>query len=425
MSALQALLEKTFFSPIFIEVFRVLFLTSFVWLPLILALLLWNLWLTYRRTDYVIKQGTVLLEIKIPQIIEKSPKAMEIFLTALYQTGSATYLEVYFGGKIRPWFSFEIVSLGGDVRFFIWTFSKFRRLIEAQIYAQYPNVEVYEATEDYAKKFHYDPSQTTLWGTYFRLVKPDAYPIKTYIDYGLDKDPDEELKIDPMTSILEYLGSMRKGEQVWFQILIQAHKSEGLGEGRLFKRPDWRTDAAEEIKNIKRKAGIDVDKDGPQSLLGLTKGEQDTIAAIERSMDKYAFETMVRAFYIATNETFDPVGITGLIGSFRQYSAREFNEVKIARYTDLTDLGKDIATVSLVPKSWQLSYRRSLERKMLDAFQRRSFFQPPYRNYHAKAFILTTEELATIYHFPGQVAATPTMARIPSKKAQPPSNLPI
>jgi hypothetical protein len=39
--------------------------------------------------------------------------------------------------------------------------------------------------------------------------------------------------------------------------------------------------------------------------------------------------------------------------------------------------------------------------------------------------ILNTEELATIFHFPGQVAGTPTLERVPSKKAEAPSNLPI
>jgi hypothetical protein len=41
------------------------------------------------------------------------------------------------------------------------------------------------------------------------------------------------------------------------------------------------------------------------------------------------------------------------------------------------------------------------------------------------SFILNTEELATLYHFPGQVAATPSFKRISSTKAEAPTNLPI
>ncbi|MEK7105917.1 MAG: hypothetical protein AAB895_00990, partial [Patescibacteria group bacterium] len=40
-------------------------------------------------------------------------------------------------------------------------------------------------------------------------------------------------------------------------------------------------------------------------------------------------------------------------------------------------------------------------------------------------YILSTEELATIFHLPGRVSETPTFTRIESKKAEPPSNLPI
>jgi hypothetical protein len=40
-------------------------------------------------------------------------------------------------------------------------------------------------------------------------------------------------------------------------------------------------------------------------------------------------------------------------------------------------------------------------------------------------FILNIEELATLYHFPGEVAATPSLPRIDSVKGSSPSNLPI
>ena len=65
------------------------------------------------------------------------------------------------------------------------------------------------------------------------------------------------------------------------------------------------------------------------------------------------------------------------------------------------------------------------ERRLLDAYKRRSFFSYPYRNFHGKPFVLTTEELATIFHFPGKVAETPTFERIQSRKAEPPANLPV
>jgi hypothetical protein len=59
---------------------------------------------------------------------------------------------------------------------------------------------------------------------------------------------------------------------------------------------------------------------------------------------------------------------------------------------------------------------------MLDSYKRRSYFFYPYK---FTPLILTNEELATLYHFPGEVASTPGLPRIPSKRAQAPTNLPV
>ena len=53
-----------------------------------------------------------------------------------------------------------------------------------------------------------------------------------------------------------------------------------------------------------------------------------------------------------------------------------------------------------------------------------TYFTHPNKN-SGKAFILSTEELATIFHLPGRVVETPSFTRIESKKAEPPTNLPI
>jgi hypothetical protein len=400
-----------------------------LWLPIILGIIFFELWLDYVRTYFIIKQGHMLLEFKLPREINKSPKAMELFLTSLFQTGAASYRETYWDGKVRPWFSLELVSIEGQVHFYIWTPPKFKNLIEAQIYAQYPEVEVYEVP-DYTSWFKRDPEKYTFWGTQYKLSGKDPLPIKTYIDYGLDKDPKEEFKVDPLTSVLEFLGSMKQGEHVWIQILIQAHKAEGIKEGRLFKREDWKGDIKKEIEKVIKEAKgkpAEDDEEGA-SFTSLTPGQRDLLSSIERNSSKQPFECMMRAFYIAKKEVFNSIGITGVIGSVRQYNATGSNGFKLGKFTDHEDNGKDfLATFGWIPFVTDFMDRRrsGYENGMLDAYKQRGFFQNPYKNYRGKPFILTTEELATIYHFPGQVAATPTLSRVPSKKAQPPANLPI
>ncbi len=127
------------------------------------------------------------------------------------QSGAGNLGEAFIDGKTRPWFSCELASIGGYVHFYIWCSQvKFRNLVEAQLYAQYPNVEIVEA-DDYTKDFYFDPEKYIMYGLQYQFTKKsDVYPIKTYIDYGLDKDQKEEYKIDPITSVIEYLGFFKK-----------------------------------------------------------------------------------------------------------------------------------------------------------------------------------------------------------------------
>lgn len=403
------------FNPEFVETtLNLLFLTSPVWVPIFLLSLFLNLWLHYIRTKAIIKDGGVLLEIKLPREVLKSPLAMEIIITSLYLTGNSDYLQTYVSGKHRPWFSLEIISIEGNVRFFVWTKPKFRQLIESQFYAQYPGVEIYEA-EDYTKDVFINTEKTMLWGTTFKLRKPDIYPLKTYVDYGMDKEQEEEVKTDPITSVLEFLGSIKAGEQVWIQILIQAHRKMGPKDDATVNRSDWNDEAKKEIKKkIDEIRGSGSDEEGAIYRVP-TKGEREVIDAMERSLTKLPFEVGIRGFYIARKEAFDSIAITGLIGSFRQYSSQNLNELKLGKFTDFDYPWEDFIRIR----------RTARETKLLNAYKLRSFFQVPYRHLFTKPFILTTEELATIFHLPGQVASTPTLTKIPSRKSEAPANLPV
>jgi hypothetical protein len=293
----------------------------------------------------------------------------------------------------------------------------YRNRVEAQLYAQFPNIEVHEVP-DYTLGIHRDPSRLSIgWFGQFALTKADAYPIKTYIDYGLDKDPKEELKNDPIVSVLEFLGNLKKGEQAWIQILIQGHSKEGLKYVRLFEKPDWKKDVEKEIKDILKKGLFKPEDDKTtDSTKHLSQGQRDVIAAIERTSGKTAFDTMIRATYFAEKEAFNPSNIGGIIGAMTQYNSSGLNGFRPGFSTGTYEY------------PWQDLFKKKraeAEVKLLEAYKRRSFFNPPFKNFHGKAFILTTEELATLFHFPGTVAATPTLPRIPSKKSEAPSNLPI
>lgn len=399
------------------DILNIAWVTLPIWGTAVLIRLWFHFYITYKQRRFINKQGSILLEIKIPREIPRSPQAMEMFLNNLYNVFPGNLIKVYGEGAIRPWFSLEIVSLGGAVHFYIWMPAGFRKLVESQLYAQFPGVEVSEA-KDYSLEVIHDPKKYNFgWFGQVGLTKADAYPIKTYIDYELDKDPKEEYKHDPLVSLLEFMGSLRKGEQAWVQILIQGHTKEGLRFGRIFTKPDWKKDVENEIKEIVKKATLKTEDQKMPTVLNLTKGQQEVIASMERHVNKWAFDTMIRATYFAERDVFSGINIGGLLGSFRQFSSITLNGLR------------PIWMCGFEYPAWQdfKGIRKMQnERLILEAYKRRSFFNPPFKNFHNKPFIMTTEELATLYHFPSiEVAATPTLTRIPSKKAEAPANLPI
>ncbi len=410
--------SSLFTFDIFLKVLKVLYDFLPLWMPILLFIIFFEIWTRYIRAKFIAKEGSVLLEIKPPREVTKSPAAMEVVLTSLFVEGKNNFLDAYVTGKTRPWFSLELVSIGGQVKFFIWTRPKFRRLIEAQIYAQYPGVEIYEA-EDYTKDYFYPENRPRggpppIWGTHFKLTKDDVYPIKTYVDYGLDKDPKEEFKVDPMTAVLEFLGSIKRGEQVWIQILIQAHRKEGITDYRFTKKGDWTGGGKEEIQDLLDKLKSETD-DGGTRYRQPTEGEREIISALERSMTKYPFEVCIRALYVTELEAFNPIGITSLIGSVRQYSSPHLNGFKLGKFTSLDYPWQDF-------RGKRSAY---FQKKFLSAYKQRSYFQAPYKHLGCDPYILNTEELATIFHFPGSVASTPTIQKTMSKKGEAPPNLPI
>jgi len=334
---------------------------------------------------------------------------MEVVLAVLYQSGAGEWYEQLLTGRVMNWFSLELVSLGGSVHFFIRTPQLFKGLVESQIYSQYPSVEIYEVP-DYTRYVNYKKENTEweMWGQEYKLKKEDAYPIKTYVDFGLDKEgaKDEE-KVDPITPTLEFFGSLEQDEQLWLQILIQPAKARAGVPGKWWKKCNWRDEGQNLIDRIIEKSRL------PSGDFKLTPTNEEIIKALERNISKLGFDCGIRTIYWAKKtREFDSSKIKALLGLFTQYNSNTLNAFGVA-FT----IGFDFP--------WQ-DFRdiRTKEQKqrLFNAYKRRSYFYPPRK---CKPFVLNMEELATIYHFPGQVAETPTFGRIESRKGEPPSNLPI
>ncbi|MFZ2484603.1 MAG: hypothetical protein WAX80_02720 [Minisyncoccia bacterium] len=411
-------LISLFQDDLYIKVGKTIFSIWPIWLPVILGTTFFHSWVTYVRRNWLRGQGYVLLEIKIPKDVSKSPAAMELVLQGIWENANiSTPADAFWEGKMREWFSLEIVSIGGEVKFFIWAFPRWKKIIESRIYAQYPGAEVMEV-EDYALKLNYVYNQNYVWGITTELVKPDPYPIKTYIEYELDKskgDEQEEI-VDPITPMLEYLGTLGSHETACIQIMIRAHAKENYLYGRIRPKDDWKASIKTEIKKIiEEEALIKGEKDKPASMLALTDEQKATIKAIERNAGKLAFDTMIRMLYIAPQDNYEKTRGIGLIGSTRQFGSQNLNGIKPDWFSGLTHSWQDFNDIN----------KKTRLRTLVDAYKRRSFFEAPYKHLNGKPYVLTTEEVATVFHFPGTVATTPTLSRVPSKKGEAPANLPV
>ncbi len=393
---------------------KIIILILIIFFPMVFTMAAINTYLTYKRVSFILNQESTVIEIKIPKNVNKPLIAMELLLESFHQPGGeGGLIDKWRNGKTRPWFSLEMVSFEGEIRFFIWMRKEWRRHIESAVYSQYPDAEIYEV-EDYVKYIPFDLNKYIYWGCEFKLTKPDPYPIKTYVDYGLDKETKEEYVVDPINSILEFLASVNKGEYVWIQIMARAHKKEKKKPGTFFKKVDWKEEGEQIIKKIKKDNAPSGSMDNSENPpLNLTSWQAETLRSIERNINKHAFDIGIRSIYIADKKYFNPISISGLVGVFKQFSSENLNGfAPTGGHTAPIYPWQDIKQKKTNKISWNI----------YNAYRWRSYFHPPYKSPYS---VLSTEELATIFHIPGESAMAPTLPRITSRKGDAPSNLPI
>ena len=423
-----------------------------VLLPLVGTIILgrigWVWWLHYIQQDFISGIDFVLLEIIPPRDVLRSPKAMELFLTnALFHHSFKGGKEEFWQGAVWFWFSLEIVSLEGQVHFYIRTPTRIRGLIETQMYAQYPQSQVKEV-EDYTLAVDEINKKSAWngWGCEFKLTKHQAYPIRTYVDYGLDKDPKEEFKVDPISPVIELFSSMQKGEQMWMQIVVTPSKNEYHTHGTWFGKHDWVEESKIQLlklqlpyTNVKTIGEFDtrarIEIRTPEHL-------KNTVKGMNEKTEKVGFETGVRVMYVAKKEAFNMSSRRNLRLAFRQYAKPDSNEFmrinssQADRYSGIFLASKK--TIMLLANRMLKEYR---ERSFFHESLRQKIFSQHYFHWpipevftldaiikayvHTETFVLNTEEIATMWHFPGQILKVPTLERIESKEASPPPNLPM
>lgn len=347
---------------------------------------------------FVGKIKWTILAINIPKDNEQTPKAVENFFNHLAGAHvTQDLIEKYWFGELQPWFGFELISVEGYLQFVIYTPTKFRDLVEASLYAQYPDAEITEI-EDYTKwaPSHFPDSEYDMWGTEFSLAAPEHFPILTYEEF--EHKAVEEYFKDPMAALLETMSRIGKGEHFWYQIFIQPI-------GKSWQKTHFKIAADMTRLLIKERTTTE----NPFPILH--KEEIKVVESVHRKATKNGFKCKIRVIYIAKKEVYNAKRVQyGIVGSMKQFSKDDSNGIK-PLYSATAVTGHYLF------KDMQRNLRKG---HLMHAYKHRSGVRG------GPKVILNVEELATIWHFPmSHAVRSPTLSTVSAKRAEAPGTLPL
>lgn len=403
----------------------------------ILGVIIWgfsHLWLDYKQEQAEHHLKWVSLEVRVPQTSVQTPKGMENFFSNLAGAKSGiTWREQWLLGKVQARFSFEIISNGGDISFVIRAQEKFRDILEADLYAQYPEAQILEIP-DYtgmiAKKYPNDDQE--LFGGEIVLAKPNYLPIRNYGDFEHQGEKDNRFK-DPLLSLLELMGKMQPGEHLWFQLIIRPPSSEdwvkeGLSYlakvmGKEEKSPKkggilsaidglfwFPFGVLEQVFGMKLGGGAEKAEKKPDDfkMFRLTSAEKMQIDAVAEKISKVGWQAKIRWVGVGPKGNFRKgVFASGMKGSVQPFNSPILNQ--------LGTHGPSVPKDDYLWQKWFYGKKQSLLAKR---FASRSF------GAGATPSILNSEELATLFHFPSADARTPVLTAMGARRSEAPNTLP-
>lgn len=139
-----------------------------------------------------------ILEILVDRENEKWAWAFEHILIVLHNTIEETKRSILKTTYKRPHFSFEIVKIWNKIRFFIVSEKQYVNFLKNQIYAHYPNIEILNDVSDYLTNIPND--KIHLWKVV--LQKPSIFPIKSFWEL---QESSSGWIVDPYSSLTSVL----------------------------------------------------------------------------------------------------------------------------------------------------------------------------------------------------------------------------
>jgi hypothetical protein len=411
--------------------------TWWFWLFFLLFKIARSSWLYWKNTVFEQTElggkGAVVLEMKIPREVLRSPRSMDQFFQAMAYVRNAegNLGEKYVDGEVTLWQTYEIVSFSGEIHFYIRMKRKQKMLLEAAMFSYYPEVEL-EEVEDYIHRLPHHvldikAANASIFGSEVILKKEGGWPINTYLEF---ESPDEEHQTDPMSAFVENLGKAKKGE--FFGIQYNCAP---------LPQTAWAEEFEGIVETLRTPQSLDGGHGGHSSdpadlvkavTLQKSPGQTDVLKIVERNLSKPAFKVVIRFMYIGPNNTFyDTYARRAITSSFNQFGSGDLNSFVLN--AGMTTKQNSWEWPFLFP-TWRM---RAREQRILHTYLEREHeihqwigklltSHPLNWNNHSKGVVLSTEALASLFHPPTKLITTaPHTRRVESKKMGAPAGLPI
>jgi len=315
---------------------------------------------------------------------------MEQFYSSLSNLKTGGWQGFLYG---QPVFSFEMAvpHIGEEICFYVSCPRRLVSVIEKQIHGFFPDADV-RRVEDYNI---FNPQGVSL-ASYLSAGRGVALPFRTY----------QNLEIDPLNETINALSKLNiEGEGAAIQLIISLAKAKRWRKSSLKVAREMQRGVPYDMARLKieRKwlrdwiEAISGTRTPPPSQMppSVTPVTTEMIKALEVKASKVVYEANVNLVVSAKMREEAEALLLQLESSFAQFNSANLNTLKTTR---------------LAPRS------RPLKNLFYDFSFR--IFNP------SRKMILSTEELASIFHFPTTEVETPKVKFIKAKQAAPPPSMP-
>ncbi|MFA5248657.1 MAG: type IV secretion system DNA-binding domain-containing protein [Patescibacteria group bacterium] len=293
-------------------------------------------------------------------------------------------------------FSFEIVAHEGKIYFYAVAPRTSARFLEQQIHANYPDALIEEV-----KDYNIFRPDSEIYSSVLRTKRSFIFPLRGY----------NQMEVDPMNAIVSAMSKLEKNEAIALQIVARSARGSWHKKiSSIIKEVNSGHSFNESIKTVNNGVfekilsflGSVASEAGPKQNKEkrpeekkpkvLSAMEQDALKAIEQKNSKAGLDVNIRVVAVTADKGRGSSYLSNMANAFAGYNYYEYgNVLKIRNSHKNSNLVRDFV------------YRRFNEHN---------------------SFLLNSEELAGIFHFPLRNAETPNIAWLTARQAAAPSNIP-